>query len=85
MRELIRIRVECHSGYRADEYPRCFYWNDKRYDIIQVTDRWYQGGMDPGQHVSNYFRIETACRGQYLIKHDLEYDTWYLVQSSTGN
>jgi hypothetical protein len=36
--ELIPIEVECHSGYKADEYPKCFYWDNNRFEIQQVTD-----------------------------------------------
>jgi hypothetical protein len=50
---LIPIEVECHSGYKADEYPKCFSWNNERFEISQVTDRWYQGETNPEYPVSN--------------------------------
>ncbi|UCG28253.1 MAG: hypothetical protein JSV24_02515 [Bacteroidales bacterium] len=76
--ELIPIKVECHSGYKADEYPKCFYWNNVRFKITEIIDRWYQGDRDPELPVSNYFRVTTSCGGSYIIKHDLKNDEWYL-------
>jgi hypothetical protein len=78
MKELIPIKVECHSGYKADEYPKCFYLNNERYDIQAITDRWYQGDTDPEFPVSDYFKVATAGGDQYIIKHEVERDRWYL-------
>jgi hypothetical protein len=82
MIELIPIEVECHSGYKADEYPKCFYRDDERFEIQEITDRWYQGNRDPKFPVSNYFKVKTDSGEMYLIKHDLDRDEWYLCQSS---
>ena len=79
MPELIPIKVECHSGYKADEYPKCFNRGNDKFEIIEITDRWYQGDRDPEYPVSNYFKVITACGGQYIIKHDLDSDEWYLI------
>ena len=34
----IPVKVECHSGFKADEYPECFCLNDKRHDIEKILD-----------------------------------------------
>jgi hypothetical protein len=81
MIKLIPIEVECHSGYKADEYPKCFYWKDKRFDIQEIADRWYQSDNNPEWPVSNYFKVLTTSRDQYIIKHDLEGGAWYLCES----
>ena len=77
---MIPIKVECHSGYKADEYPKCFYWNNDRFEIQEIIDRWYQGDRDPEWPVSNYFRVDTTCGKRYIIKHDTENDEWYLCR-----
>ena len=77
--KLIPIEVECHSSYKADKYPKYFSWNNERFEILQVTDRWYQGETNPEYPVSNYFKVETTS-GVYIIKHDLESDRWYLCK-----
>jgi hypothetical protein len=77
--KLIPIEVECHSGYKADEYPKYFSRDNDRIEIRQIMDRWYQGETNPEYPVSNYFKVDTTC-GIYIIKHDLESDRWYLCQ-----
>jgi hypothetical protein len=77
--KLIPIEVECHSGYKADEYPKYFSRDNEKFEISQITDRWYQGEANPEYPVSNYFKVETI-NGVYIIKHDLESDRWYLCQ-----
>ena len=76
--KLIQIKVESHSGYKADEYPKCFYLYDLKYEIQEISDRWYQGDNNPEWPLSDYFRVKTTEGEQYLIKHDLEKDKWYL-------
>jgi hypothetical protein len=36
--ELIPIHVECHSGHRADEYPKTFGWQYERHETTDITD-----------------------------------------------
>ncbi|HZK95998.1 MAG TPA: hypothetical protein VFC67_17495 [Prolixibacteraceae bacterium] len=33
---LIPIKVECHSGYKADEYPVCFYLENVKCEIAMT-------------------------------------------------
>jgi hypothetical protein len=76
--DLKPIHVECHSGYRADEYPKSFLWKNDRHEIVEITDRWHQGEHSPEYHVSDYFKVNTTRNETYLLKHDLENDEWYL-------
>ena len=77
--KLIPIIVECHSGYKADEYPTSFYWMNIKYEIKEISDRWYQAQSHPGSPKANYFKVRTASKSVYIIKHDLENDRWYIV------
>ena len=76
---LIPINVECHSGYKSGEYPICFYWMNIKYEIKEISDRWYQAQMAPEQPVANYFKVRTASKSIYVLKHELESDQWFLV------
>ena len=76
---LIPIKVECHSGYKADEYPKCFYWKDEKFEIKEISDRWYQGDRYPEWTYANYFKVNTAHGKQYIIKHKIDNDEWYLI------
>ena len=77
--ESVPIRVECHSGYKADEYPKCFYWKDEKFEIKKISDRWYQGSHDPDYPETDYFKVITIHDRQYLIKHIVKNDRWYLI------
>ena len=76
---LIPIIVECHSGYKAGEYPIRFYWMNIEYEIKEIVDRWYQAQNSPAGLVANYFKVRTASKSIYIIKHELESDLWFLV------
>jgi hypothetical protein len=80
MTELMEVKVECYSGYKADEYPICFYHDDQRFEILEIIDRWYQRENNPQWPVSNYFKADTECGKRCILKHDLETDKWYLCQ-----
>jgi hypothetical protein len=75
----ILIKVECHSGYKADEYPACFYWKDEKFEIREISDRWYQGNRNPEYPVANYFKVTTIHERQYLIKHEIKSNRWFLI------
>jgi len=79
MRTFIPVKVESYSGYKADEYPRGLICNGVRFEIMAITDRWYQGDRDPGVPVANYFKAETTCGKQLIIKHEVDNDQWYLL------
>lgn len=81
--ELIPIIVGCNSGYKANEYPEYIIRDNNRIEVIQITDRWYQRESLPDFPASDYFRTEMADGSQWLIKHDLDNDKWYLVVSSS--
>ena len=53
--KLIPIIVECHSGYKADEYPICFYWENSKFEIKEISDRWYQAQPSPDWPVCRLF------------------------------
>lgn len=80
MMHSIPIKVQCYSGYKANEYPVCFYWKDEKFDISEITDRWYQGGRDPEYPVADYFKVLTIHGRHYLIKHEVENEKWFLIK-----
>jgi hypothetical protein len=78
MKKLININVECYSGFKAEEYPKYFYLKNNRFEIFEITDRWHQGAYNTDSPVSNYFKVETNSGQQFILKHDLSNDEWYL-------
>ena len=78
--ELIPIVVESYAGYKADEYPVSFYWNDKKFEIKEIIDRWYERDLTADWLDINYFKVRTTTDMQCIIKHEIEIDQWYLVK-----
>lgn len=83
MTKLIPISVTTWSGYKADEYPVSFSRKGKKYQISEITDRWYQGDMNPEYPVAGYFRVTTTDGGRFILKHETVNDVWYLVRKKS--
>ena len=80
MTDFREVKVECHAGYRADEYPVNILDGDQKLEIREIVDRWYQGEADPQWPVSNYFKVITTTGKTFLLKHVLQSGKWYLGQ-----
>jgi len=39
--ELMRLRVVCYAGHKADERPLRFQLDDHEYFVEEVVDQWY--------------------------------------------
>jgi hypothetical protein len=77
---LTPIQVECYAGHKADESPRRFLWNEQWIEATDVLDRWHQIESLPEWPRAEYFKVRGADAHDYLLKHDLEADAWYLGQ-----
>ena len=77
--ELSPIKVSCHSGYTADEYHKAFVWYEKEYIVAEIIDRWHQTDRDPTVPEADYFKVKTASKDVFLIKHELQSGEWFIV------
>jgi hypothetical protein len=76
--KLIPIQVQCYAGAKTDETPRRFTWESTLIEIDEVLDRWYQVESKPEWPRADYFKVRGADQKEYLLKHDLESDQWFL-------
>lgn len=74
------IRVECNAGAKADETPRRSIWEGQTLEVGEVLDRWYQVESKPEWPRPDYFKVRAVDDREYLLKHDLESDEWFLAQ-----
>jgi hypothetical protein len=73
------IRVETRDHYQGAQEPMAFWWHDRRYDIAQVLDRWYEGSVDSTRMPLRYYKVMTGDGRVFIIRyHDL-FTTWSLV------
>ena len=70
------IQVECYSGFKANERPLAFMYQGERREIQEIVDRWYEGGLDPGKPVIDYFKVRTTDGKIYLLRYLSAFDTW---------
>ena len=68
---MLEIRVQCYSGYRADERPLRFEFHGRSFEVAEVEDRWYSPG-------AVYFRVRATDGDFYVLRHDEGIDTWFL-------
>ena len=78
--KLIPIQVECYAGDKADETPRRFLWSERTIEVVEVLDRCCQVESKPEWPRADYFKARAADASEFLLKHDLESDEWFLGQ-----
>lgn len=67
----MQIKVECHAGYRGDQYPKRFILGEKVLEIREVADQWYSPSF-------RYFRVLADDDATYVLRHDEAHDVWTL-------
>jgi hypothetical protein len=78
--KLIPIQVECYAGAKAGETSRRFIWQGRTIEVVEVLDRWHQVESKPEWPRADCFKMRAVDEREYLLKHDLESDQWYLGQ-----
>jgi hypothetical protein len=71
------IRVECYSGFKADERPLRFQLGDRWLAVEEVIDRWY----DPD---AIYFRVRAGDGNFYILRHSEPQGVWTLEAFRQG-
>jgi hypothetical protein len=66
------VRVECYSGYKADESPRKLILASRTLEIVTIEDRWYSPG-------ATYFRVCVTGGDRYVLRQQETQDLWTLV------
>jgi hypothetical protein len=69
---VFEIRVDCSAGYRGEESPRRFHWEDRSVDVAEVVDRWI--GQD-----HRYFKVRDPDGDTWILRHDELLDRWELA------
>jgi hypothetical protein len=67
----IALRVECYSGYKADQRPLRFTMGHRTLEVDSVIDQWHSPS-------TTYFRIVAEDGNTYILGHDEGQDRWSL-------
>jgi hypothetical protein len=68
----MKIRVECHAGYRGEEEPRAFTLGETRFAVVEILDRWAAP-----EH--RYFKVEADDGRTFVLRHDTASGDWELA------
>jgi len=72
------IAVECYAGYKGEETPRSFIYQNRTFGILEVLDRWYEGGTDPTGLLHNYFKVKTREGEIFFLRYTPRFQAWTL-------
>lgn len=78
--DFIEIQAECYSGFKANERPVAFTFQGVRREILEIPDRWYEGGVQSTKPVIDYFKVKDAEGNVYLLRYESASDAWSLRQ-----
>ncbi len=70
----LNLKVECYSGYKADERPQRFSAmrpNAPTREVMEVIDQWYGVGYQ-------CFKVLADDKNVYILKHCQQDDSWTL-------
>jgi hypothetical protein len=70
------IQVECYSGYRVNERPAAFTFGERRREVLEIVDRWYEGGIDASRPEVSYFKVRTTEGQIFLLRYLSLFDSW---------
>jgi hypothetical protein len=71
-----RIKVECYSGYKANERPIAFIFQGARWEVQEIIDRWYEGGHESSRPKISYFKVRTTEGQAFIIRYQSLFDAW---------
>ncbi len=69
---VMKIRVICYHGHKANERPIRFYIGDKPLEVKELLDCWY------GEH-DDYFKVLADDGNTYVLKYRRDEDGWELA------
>lgn len=81
MIRLIPVEVNLLPVDETDGQPAAILLGNEEIAIAYITDRWYQGDNNPEFPEADYYKVSGMNGREYLLKHELEKDTWFLCRS----
>jgi hypothetical protein len=68
----MKISVECYAGYRGDQEPRAFQLGERRFEVVELLDRW----LHPAHR---YFKVKVPDGRLFILRHDALSGDWELA------
>lgn len=78
-REYEQILVECYSGFKVNERPIAFTFRGRRWEVSEILDRWYEGGIKSNKPTIDYFKVKTNDGGVFILRHEGHSHVWSIT------
>ena len=75
--ELMKVHVECYSGYRGEQTPRSVDFGARKIEIVEVVDSW----LAPDHR---YFKVRADDGASYILRHDPFGQYWTVSVFESG-
>jgi len=75
-RDWEQAQVECYSGHKVNERPVAFSVRNRRREISEILDRWYEVGAKPDAPIVDYFKIKTDDGSVLILRYVSQSDEW---------
>ncbi|MBW1972598.1 MAG: hypothetical protein JRI44_07155 [Deltaproteobacteria bacterium] len=77
-----KVLVKDYSGYKTPESPRAFVLNGREYKIIDIVDRWYEGGVYGKEPKMDYYKVIADNGKMYILRYNALFDGWGILVSA---
>ena len=77
--ELEHISVSTRDEYQGAQEPVGFEWRGRRYVVVEILDRWYEGRMDSSRMPLRYFKVRTEEGKVFLLRYHEFFTAWSVV------
>ncbi len=72
-----KIELTAYSGYRGEEIPRSFIFNEEKIEVVSILDRWIEEGPSGGRR-KRFFHIKGSDGHRYKVYFDEREKAWFL-------
>ena len=76
---LIPINVRSYYGYRAEERPISFVFEENEWQVERILASWRQESINPGKGRRVYFKIKAEGGRAFTIFYDEKNEGWFLL------
>ncbi|MEN6620553.1 MAG: hypothetical protein ABFD50_03240 [Smithella sp.] len=72
-----KIEIECQSGYQDNKQPAAFTHKGYHREILEILDRWYDGGLAAGYYPKiDYLKVRTSDGHVFILRYLSLFNSW---------
>lgn len=76
---LERIAVTTRDQYCGAQEPTALEWRGRRYRVVAVEDRWYEGFIAAHRVPMRYYRVLVDTGERFVVRYHELFDAWSIV------